>query len=61
MTSVALGIMSATTSLLLGLLFSMGTAALNNGVGKLPALGFNSKCLCVVLLLGNLGTDTNGN
>ncbi|KAK4243591.1 putative alpha-galactosidase B [Corynascus novoguineensis] len=34
--------MSTTTSLLLGLVFSTGTAALNNGVGKLPALGFNT-------------------
>jgi alpha-galactosidase len=35
---------TAAASVLLGLLYATGTAALDNGVGKLPELGFNSKC-----------------
>lgn len=31
------------SSLLLGVLAASGATALNNGVGKLPALGFNSE------------------
>jgi alpha-galactosidase len=33
---------AAMASILLGLLYATGTTALDNGVGKLPALGFNS-------------------
>jgi alpha-galactosidase len=33
---------ATTTSILLGLLYATGATALDNGVGKLPALGFNS-------------------
>ncbi len=34
---------AAVVSLALGLLYATGATALDNGVGKLPALGFNSK------------------
>ncbi len=38
------GIMAAAVvSLALGFLYATGATALDNGVGKLPALGFNSK------------------
>lgn len=38
------GIMAATVvSIALGLLYATGATALDNGVGKLPALGFNSR------------------
>lgn len=39
---------TATASILLGLVYATGTAALDNGVGKLPELGFNSKCSLTV-------------
>jgi alpha-galactosidase len=34
---------AAVVSLALGLLYATGATALDNGVGKLPALGFNSQ------------------
>ena len=44
------GIMAAAAvSLALGFLYATGATALDNGVGKLPALGFNSKVLLQVL------------
>lgn len=44
------GIMAAAVvSVALGLLYATGATALDNGVGKLPALGFNSKFIFWVL------------
>ena len=45
---------AAVVSLALGFLYATGATALDNGVGKLPALGFNSK-----LVLSARGTDTD--
>ena len=50
LTNARWGIMAAAAvSLALGLLYATGATALDNGVGKLPALGFNSKVLLQVL------------
>jgi hypothetical protein len=41
--------MAATVvSIAMGFLYATGAAALDNGVGKLPALGFNSKFIADV-------------
>jgi len=51
---------AAVVSVALGLLYATGATALDNGVGKLPALGFNSKFISWVLEFQKLtGTAWN--